>query len=55
MILTQGPKKNPASWSGKKKWIDKNLGQDVDITITRDKGLVYGKVLVDDYPGYIEK
>jgi len=55
MILTQGPKKNPASWSGKKKWIDKNLGPDVDITITRDKGLVYGKVLVDDYPQYIER
>ena len=55
MILTQGPRKNPASWSGKKKWIDKNLGQEVDITITRDKGLVYGKVLVDDYPKYIER
>lgn len=27
----------------------------MDITITRDKGLVYGKVLVDDYPGYIER
>jgi len=54
MILTQGPKRNPYSWSGKKMWIDKNLGQDVDITITRDKGLVYGKVLVDDWPKYIE-
>ncbi len=55
MILTQGPRKNPASWSGKKIWIDKNLGQDVDITITRDKGLVYGRILVDDFPKYIEK
>lgn len=54
MILTQGPRKNPSSWSGKKKWIDKNLGEDVDVTITRDKGLVYGKVLVDDFPGYIK-
>lgn len=55
MILTQGPRKNPESWSGKKRWIDKHLGQDADITITRDKGLVYGKVLVDDYPKYIER
>lgn len=55
MILTQGPKYNPRSWSGKKIWIDKNLGKRVDITITRDKGLVYGKVLVDDYPEYIER
>ncbi|HLC56317.1 MAG TPA: hypothetical protein VJJ23_03730 [Candidatus Nanoarchaeia archaeon] len=55
MILTQGPKTNPSSWSGKKRWMDKNLGEDVDITITRDKGLVYGKVLVDDFPEYIER
>jgi 5'-nucleotidase len=55
MILTQGPRKNPESWAGKKRWIDKNLGEDTDITITRDKSLVYGKVLVDDFPGYIEK
>lgn len=55
MILTQGQRKNPSSWSGKKKWIDNNLGQDADITVTRDKGLVYGKVLVDDFPGYIER
>jgi len=54
MILTQGPRRNPASWSGKKIWIDKKLGKDVDVTITRDKSLVYGKVLVDDYPGYVD-
>jgi 5'-nucleotidase len=55
MILTQGPRRNANAWTGKKLWIDKNLGQDVDITITRDKGLVYGKVLVDDWPEYIER
>ena len=55
MILTAGPKRNPAAWSGKKKWIDKNLGEDVDVTMTRDKGLVYGRVLVDDYPDYVER
>ena len=54
MILTQGPRRNPAAWLGKKKWIDKNLGPDTDMTITRDKSLVFGKLLVDDYPGYIE-
>lgn len=53
MILTAGPKRNPNAWSGKKMWIDANLGSDTDITITRDKGLVYGKVLVDDWPEYI--
>ena len=54
MILTQGPRRVPEAWSGKKEWIDANLG-DVDVTITRDKGLVYGKVLVDDYPKYAER
>lgn len=55
MILTQGPRKNPVAWSGKKKWIDSNLGEETDITITRDKGLIYGKVLVDDFPEYIDR
>ncbi len=55
MILTQGPSKNPPAWTGKKLWIDENLGPEVDVTITRDKGLVYGKVLVDDFPPYIER
>jgi len=55
MILTQGPSDKPDSWSGKKRWIDEHLGQDTDITITRDKGLVYGKILVDDYPKYAER
>ncbi len=53
VILTQGPRKNPAAWSGKVKWIRKNLG-DIDITITRDKSLVYGKILVDDFPDYVD-
>jgi len=53
MILTQGPRNNPNAWSGKKIWVDKKLGTDLEITITRDKGLVYGKVLVDDWPDYI--
>jgi len=27
----------------------------VQVTLTEDKGLVYGKVLVDDWPPYIER
>jgi 5'-nucleotidase len=53
MILTAGPKRFPNSWSGKKMWVDKNLGPEVDITITRDKSLVYGSMLVDDWPDYV--
>ena len=54
MILTQGPSSNPNAWSGKMKWVHKNLGKNVDVTMTRDKSLVYGKILVDDYLPYIE-
>jgi len=53
-ILTQGPKDNPIAWSHKVRWCKKNV-PDIDITITRNKGLVYGRVLVDDYPLYIEQ
>ncbi len=53
VILTQGPKKNPPAWQGKKLWIDRELGPETDIIITRDKSLVYGRVLVDDYPPYV--
>jgi len=55
MILTQGPRKNPFSLSGKKMWMDKHLGEEMDYTITRRKGRVYGRVLVDDYQEYIEE
>ena len=55
VVLTQGPKVNPAAWEGKVKWVNKNMPFCSDIVITRDKGLVYGKVLIDDYPEYIEK
>ena len=53
VILTQGPRKNPKAWTGKKLWVDKNLGQDTKLIITRDKTLVDGAVLVDDWPLYI--
>lgn len=53
MILTQGPRKSQNAWTGKKIWIDENLGSNTEMTITRDKGLVYGKILVDDWPEYI--
>lgn len=55
VVLTQGPSRNAAAWMGKKEWIDRELGNDTNITITRDKGLVYGMVLVDDYPEYIKR
>ena len=55
-ILTQGtdPEKNTEAWSYKAMWAMKHL-PGIPITITRDKGLVYGRVLVDDWPEYATK
>ncbi|MDD4983536.1 MAG: hypothetical protein PHH82_01695 [Candidatus ainarchaeum sp.] len=53
-ILTKGPRSSPNAYTEKVEWIKTNLAEyDVSITISEDKGLVYGKILVDDYPEYI--
>lgn len=52
-ILTKGPRHTPAAWTEKLLWIQNHFGTETDVTITQDKGLVYGKVLVDDWPPYI--
>jgi len=55
-ILTKGPNNAPQAWTEKVQWCQKNLeDSDDSITITGDKSLVYGRVLVDDYPGYMDR
>lgn len=54
VVLTQGPRLNSSAWKGKLEWIHENLPEGTDTIITRDKGLVYGKVLFDDYPKYLQ-
>ena len=53
MILTQGPRDKPHAWMAKARWCQAHV-PDLPITMTRDKSLVYGRVLVDDYPGYVD-
>ena len=53
-ILTKGPHKTTNAWSEKVEWCQKHV-PDASIVITQDKGLVYGKVLVDDWPEYVER
>lgn len=50
-ILTKGPADPAAAWGEKVNWCRRYI-PDVPITITSDKGLAYGKVLVDDWPPY---
>jgi len=55
MVLTNGPSGTPEAWTEKVKWCQKHIRYKHEITITLDKGLCYGRVLVDDYPAYIER
>lgn len=51
-VLTKGPYKAPVAWGEKAQWCREHL-PGIPVTITEDKGLVYGRVLVDDWPDYI--
>lgn len=56
MILSKGPRSNPDAWAEKIVWCRRNMpDDDYGITLTDDKGLVYGKVLVDDWPKYVRR
>ncbi len=51
-VLTKAPHSVDAAWTEKVLWCKNHL-PDTDITITQEKGLVYGKILVDDWPPYV--
>lgn len=53
-ILTKGPERSTAAWTEKVHWCQRNV-PDASITITQDKGLVYGRVLCDDWPPYVKR
>lgn len=50
-VLTQGPKTTNNSWTEKKEWCDEHI-PDAEVTISQGKGVVYGKVMFDDFPAY---
>lgn len=52
-VLTKGPRASTNAWSEKVEWCAEHL-PDAAVTITGDKSLVYGRVLLDDYPPYFE-
>lgn len=51
-ILTRGPKHSSGAWEQKVRWVRSHV-PDASLTITLDKSLVYGRVLVDDWPDYV--
>lgn len=52
-ILTMGPHNTPSAWMEKVLWCHKHIGKFVKVTVTEDKSLVYGKILIDDTPDYL--
>jgi len=52
-VLSQGPVNKPRAWSEKVEWCAEHL-PDVPITITRNKSAHYGKILVDDWPQFMD-
>ncbi len=53
-VMTQGPHNRPSAWMEKVKWCHENISPAVKVTVTEDKSLVFGHVLVDDTPAYVE-
>jgi len=53
-ILSKGPRKVASAWSEKVAWCRRHV-EDCQIVLAEDKGLVYGRLLVDDWPEYIER
>lgn len=51
-ILTKGPRRISIAWKEKVEWCQHHLGDDVPVHVTSAKGLVYGKLLYDDFPPY---
>lgn len=54
MVLTKGPYNTTSAWTEKVEWCRANLPYRTKVTITEDKSAVYGRVLVDDWPEYVE-
>ena len=50
-IATQGPSTKALAWSEKFEWVREVL-PDADMHITENKSLLYGKILVDDWPPF---
>lgn len=60
VIFTKAPRKQLSAFTEKAEWCEKHLAQahcitDYEISIVTDKGLHYGKLLVDDWPPYVER
>lgn len=55
-ILTKGPSSHSIAWREKIEWCQRQPElEDAAVHIVSDKGLVFGNLLYDDYPVYMER
>ena len=54
-VLTKGPDDSPNAWTEKWQWCKDNIKCKHGVTVTEDKSLVFGDVLIDDYHVYVAK
>ena len=55
-VITKAPRNNFPAWSEKVEWCHNHLvpiDPHLQVNLVEDKGLMYGKVLVDDWPKYV--
>lgn len=52
-VATKGPSSKPQAWKEKVEWVREHLPE-ASVHVTEQKSLLYGKVLVDDWPPYVE-
>ena len=52
-ILTKGPVKISIAWSEKVECCHRHIPAPFDMHVTTNKGLTYGNMLYDDFPGYM--
>lgn len=55
-ILTKAPRKQPQAWMEKVEWCEEQPELvEADIHLAMNKGLVYGKLLFDDFPKFMDQ
>lgn len=53
VICSKGPRRVISAWTQKVQWVQMYV-PDANIVLTQDKSLIYGRLLVDDWPEYIK-
>ncbi len=54
VVCSKGSRVSKNSWTEKMEWVAEHLDDDVLVNLTQAKQIVYGRVMVDDYPAHFK-